>query len=94
MLSNEEVKHIATLARIGLSDEEVKRYQTDLSQTLNFFKELEALDTSDMSDRGVPEKENDYREDREEDFGSLGKRSILENVPETKEGYVKVKSVY
>ena len=94
MLTEEEVKHIATLARIGLSDEEVERYRTDLSQTLDFFKELETLDTSIVSDTGVPGKENDYREDNEEDFGSLGKRSILGNVPETKDGYVKVKSVF
>lgn len=94
MLSTEEVKHIALLARVGLSDEEVERYRTDLSQTLDFFKELESLDTSDAVETGVPEKENDYREDRMDDFGSLGKQAILGNVPETKDGYVKVKSVF
>lgn len=94
MLSTEEVKHMALLARIGLSDEEVERYRTDLSQTLDFFKELESLDTGESVETGVPEKENDTREDRMEDFGSIGKRNILANVPETKDGYVKVKSVF
>jgi len=94
MLSTEEVKHIATLARIGLSDEEVERYRTDLSQTLDFFKELEALDTSKEATSGVPEKENDCREDVVVDFGAHRKQALLANVPETKDGYVKVKSVF
>lgn len=94
MLSTEEVKHIAMLARIGLSDDEVERYQTELSQVLDFFKELEALDTGDAVETGVSVKENDYREDREEDFGLAGKKVILKNVPETKDGYIKVRSVF
>jgi aspartyl-tRNA(Asn)/glutamyl-tRNA(Gln) amidotransferase subunit C len=94
MLTEEEVKHIAILARIGLSDDEVERYRTDLSQVLDFFKELESLDTGDAVETVVPEKENDYREDRMEDFGSAGKERILGNVPATKNGYVKVKSVF
>ncbi|MBP9751241.1 MAG: Asp-tRNA(Asn)/Glu-tRNA(Gln) amidotransferase subunit GatC [Candidatus Moranbacteria bacterium] len=94
MLSTEEVKHIALLARIGLSDAEVGRHRTDLSQVLDFFKELESLDTGDATDAGIPEKENDYREDRAEDFGAHGRKAIMENIPETKDGYVKVKSVF
>lgn len=94
MLSKEEVQHIALLARIGLSDEEVERYRTDLSGVLDFFKELEALDVSGAAEPGVFGKENDSREDRSGDFGSAGKSAILENVPETKDGYVKVKSVF
>jgi aspartyl-tRNA(Asn)/glutamyl-tRNA(Gln) amidotransferase subunit C len=94
MLTKEEVEHIALLARIGLSDEEVNRYRTDLSQVLDFFKELEILDTGDAVETGIPEKENDTREDRAEDFGSFGKKAILANVPDAKDGYVKVRSVF
>lgn len=95
MLSVEEVKHIALLARIGLTDAEVEKYRKDLSGVLDFFKELESLDLSGESlDTAVPRKTNDYREDRAEDFGSTGKQAIMENVPETKDGYVKVKSVF
>lgn len=95
MLSVEEVKHIALLARIGLTDTEVEKYRKDLSGVLDFFKELESLDLSgEALDTDVSRKKNDYREDRVEDFGSAGKKAIMENVPETKDGYVKVKSVF
>jgi hypothetical protein len=38
MLSVDEVKNIAKLARIGLSDEDVPKYQKDLSAILDFFQ--------------------------------------------------------
>lgn len=95
MLSVEEVKHIALLARIGLTDTEVEKYRKDLSGVLDFFKELESLDLSGESlGTAVPRKTNDYREDRAEDFGSAGKQAIMENVPETKDGFIKVRSVF
>lgn len=95
MLSVEEVKHIALLARIGLTDAEVEKYRKDLSGVLDFFKELESLNLSgEPSDSAVPRKTNDYREDRVSEFGTGGKKAIMENVPETKDGYVKVRSVF
>lgn len=95
MLSVEEVKHIALLARIGLSDAEVEKYRKDLSGVLDFFKELESLDLSgEAVGPAVPRKTNDYREDRVSEFSADGKKAIMENVPETKGGYVKVRSVF
>ena len=49
MLSIEEVKHIARLARIGLEEKEIKTFQTDLSAVLDSFRELEQADVE-----GVP----------------------------------------
>jgi aspartyl-tRNA(Asn)/glutamyl-tRNA(Gln) amidotransferase subunit C len=94
MLSEEEVRNIALLARVGISDEEVGKYRKDLSAILDFFKELEELDTTNVVLSGVPEKENDYREDAARDFGAHRKQELLANVPEMKDGYVKVKSVF
>ncbi len=87
------MRQIALLARVGITDQEVEGYRKDLSGVLDFFKELEALDTS-TTVSGIPEKENDYREDTTADFGAHGKRELLANVPEMKDGYVKVKSVF
>lgn len=94
MLTNEEVLHIAALARIGISRQEAEEYRKDLSAVLDYFSKLNEADTENMEPIGhITGMENVLRQDRMEDFGSLGKDAILANAPETKDGYVKVKSV-
>ncbi|MFA6550075.1 MAG: Asp-tRNA(Asn)/Glu-tRNA(Gln) amidotransferase subunit GatC [Candidatus Gracilibacteria bacterium] len=48
MLSEEEVKHIAKLARIRLTDEEIKKFSTQLTDILEYVKILEEVDTKDV----------------------------------------------
>lgn len=94
MLSPEEIKKIASLARIGLDEKDIKEYQKDLSAILDYFKKLSELDTENVEPVGyVIGQLNVARSDKREDFGDLGKKAILKNVPGSKDGYVKVKSV-
>ena len=46
ILTAEDVRAIADLARLELSDGEVARYQRQLSEILDYFRTLEELDTS------------------------------------------------
>lgn len=46
MITKEEVKHIAELARLGLSGKEVEKFQEELSSILDYFKKLQKLDVS------------------------------------------------
>ena len=52
MLSKEEILHIATLARIGVSEKDVEKYQHDLSDILDYFKKLEEADTEGVEQVG------------------------------------------
>ena len=45
-LSEADVRAIAELARLELTDGEVARYQRQLSEILDYFRKLEELDTS------------------------------------------------
>ena len=47
-LSNDEVKHIASLAKIGMSEDELKVIGTKLSQILDQFRSLSSLNTDDI----------------------------------------------
>lgn len=47
-LSPEQVKHIAKLARLGLSDEEVKKFSTQLTDILEYIKILDEVDTTNV----------------------------------------------
>ena len=47
-LSREEVLHIARLARVGLTEEEINRLSEQLSNILENFDILQQVDTSDV----------------------------------------------
>lgn len=93
MLSTDEVKHIATLARVGLTDAEVKHFQKDLSAVLDWFEELKTADTSGVPPETslVPETN---RSVADQIVISGEAERILANAPDTKDGYFKVKSVF
>jgi aspartyl-tRNA(Asn)/glutamyl-tRNA(Gln) amidotransferase subunit C len=48
MLTPEEVRHVAMLARLGLTDEEVDTMRAQLVQVLDYIAMLEKLDTSQI----------------------------------------------
>ena len=95
MLSVEEVKNIARLARIGLSDEEVPKYQKELSAILDFFKELEVVSTEGVLPMGnITGKSDALREDSVQSMSTTERDALIANMPAVKDGFVKVKSVF
>jgi aspartyl-tRNA(Asn)/glutamyl-tRNA(Gln) amidotransferase subunit C len=47
-LTLEEVEHIAELARLRLTEAEKARYRQQLSAILDYFAQLQTLDTADI----------------------------------------------
>ncbi|MDP8923594.1 MAG: Asp-tRNA(Asn)/Glu-tRNA(Gln) amidotransferase subunit GatC [Chloroflexota bacterium] len=45
-ISREQVEHVARLARLGLSDDEIDCFQQQLSQILGHMQALDTVDTS------------------------------------------------
>lgn len=94
MLTYEEVEHVANLARIELSEEEIALFQSDLSKVLIFFKELEQLDTEQEKVIGhITGRVNEARGDRVEEASGETKEQIRKNFPESEVGFLKVRSV-
>lgn len=91
-LSREEVQHIAKLARVGLSEEEVARFQEQLSEILDYFQRLQQVDTE-----GVPPTahtlplHNVFRED--EPQPSFDKEDVLANAPQREDDFFRVRAV-
>jgi aspartyl-tRNA(Asn)/glutamyl-tRNA(Gln) amidotransferase subunit C len=91
-LSQEKVQHIASLARLALSDQEVARYQEQLSAILAYFERLQELDTEAISPTAtVLPLRNVMRAD--EAKPSFDRESILANGPAAEEGCFKVQTV-
>jgi aspartyl-tRNA(Asn)/glutamyl-tRNA(Gln) amidotransferase subunit C len=94
MLSKDEILNIATLARVGLVEKDIEKYQKDLSSVLDYFNKLGELDVSNIEPIGhITGMQDVFKDDMYEDFGDLGKEAILKNAPEKKDGQIKVKSV-
>lgn len=65
MISEEQVKHIAKLARLKLSDEEVKKFSTQLSDILGYVEILNKADTKKVEETSqVTGLENVTEEDK------------------------------
>jgi aspartyl-tRNA(Asn)/glutamyl-tRNA(Gln) amidotransferase subunit C len=95
MISEKEVKHIAKLARLGLTDKEVGKYQGELSKILDYIEKLKEVEISKTEPTSHSVLvENVMRGDREtEKLKNQKTKKLLELAPETKGGYLKVKKI-
>jgi len=91
-LSKEEVKHIAMLSRLELKEEEVEKFQTQLSEILDFVEKLNELDTEGIDPKfQIIPPQNVLREDVS--GVSLSREKTFMNAPETDEKYFIVPKV-
>ncbi len=79
-----QVEHIAELARLHLTEEEKKRYCEQLSAILDYFAQLQTLDTSAIPPTSsVLPPRSVLRED--EPRPGLSVEELLQNAPEVEE---------
>lgn len=91
-LTPEEVRHIALLARIGLSEEDVVKFQGQLSGILDHFQALQQLDTEGVPPTSHPlALESVMRADDE--GSSLTQEEVLANAPMVEEDSFRVRAI-
>ncbi len=91
-LDRTQVEHIAALARIELTDEEVESFGQQLSQILEQFELLRQLDTTDVPPTGHAADLNTVtREDVAQDC--LTPEDVLSNAPRREGEFFRVKAV-
>ncbi len=88
-----QVEHVADLARLQLSREELERLSTQLSRILTYMEELNAVDTMDIpgTTSVVAGDANVLREDEVQP--SLSKVHALSNAPEAVDGLFQVPQI-
>jgi aspartyl-tRNA(Asn)/glutamyl-tRNA(Gln) amidotransferase subunit C len=93
-VSEEEVKHIAQLARIELTAEETERFAREISDVLGYVEQLQEVDTNDVEPISqITGKFNVFREDEVIDCPQETKDIMAENYPDKQDGYIKVKQI-
>jgi len=81
MISREEVEHVAALARLGLTDQEIDLMQGQLNRILEAVGQLQAVDTSSVGPTAqVIALENVMRDDVARP--SMPREAALGNAPQ------------
>lgn len=88
-LSREEVEHIAELARLELTPEQVILYQKQLSAILDYFAQLQRLDTTGIPPTSsVLPARSVLRPD--EPRPGLSRQEVLDNAPQATDNQFRV----
>ncbi len=87
-----DVEHIAKLARLKFSAEELKEFTGDMNKILEYMEKLNELDTKKVEPLSHPvEQINVFREDEVKD--SINREEALKNAPKSDEEFFKVPKV-
>lgn len=91
-LTEEEVRHVGKLANLSLTSEEIKKFQKQLSQILDYVGVLQELDTGRIEPTSqVTGLENVLRED--ETSAGLTQEETLSGTANKQRGLFKVKAI-
>lgn len=90
-ITKETVEHVAKLARLELTPDEVERYTQDLGKILALVEQLNALDLSqvdvalNVTDPTVLRKDQGVRE--------FSRDELLKNAPSEEDGFFRVPKI-
>ncbi|WP_203632755.1 MULTISPECIES: Asp-tRNA(Asn)/Glu-tRNA(Gln) amidotransferase subunit GatC [Lacticaseibacillus] len=92
MISKESVAHVAGLAKLAFTDDELQQYTNQLDEILNMVAQLETVDTTDVpvTTQSI-HLENVMREDVAHNDTKID--DLLENVPTKKGTLIQVPSI-
>ncbi|WP_100406220.1 Asp-tRNA(Asn)/Glu-tRNA(Gln) amidotransferase subunit GatC [Bacillus solitudinis] len=91
-ISKDEVKHVANLARLAVTEEEVETFTKQLDAIISFAEQLNELDTEGVEPTThVLDMKNVLREDKASE--GLPLEDVLKNAPDHEDGQIRVPSI-
>lgn len=92
-ITTNDVRHLAQLSNLGLSDEQIESLQGDIANILDYINQLNELDTTGVEPTyQVTGLENVWRDD-EVDQGQVSREQLLALAPEQSDNSIKVPQV-
>lgn len=87
-----EVKHVASLAKLEFTDEELQKFTGQMDEIINMVEQLGEVDTTEVPVTStVTEEVNVMREDVA--VKGTDRTLLMKNVPEEKDGLIKVPAI-
>jgi len=93
MFSKEDVEKIAILARVGVSEEEIKRLSTDVQKILEYVGQIQEVNTDSRYEKYVGIPHNVLRTDTDPHVTGEYTEELLDRVPTREGNWVKVKKI-
>ncbi len=87
------IQHIANLANLSFSEEEIRKFTDQMNEVLRYLEILDGLDTSGIEPtfHSLEGREGVFREDRVE--SSISSGEALRNAPDAGQGHFRVPKV-
>ena len=92
MITTQDVEHVAKLARLELSESEIKQYSKQLGDILKYVEQMNEVDTQGVEPMAHPtEVVNVFREDKV--YYENTKEELMMNAPDEEDGFFKVPKI-
>ena len=91
-IDKEQVKHLADLAQLELSDEELDKFSAQLTSILGYIDRIKKVELKGELKRNF-KKLNTFREDENPFEAGEHREAILEEMPETENNMLVVKKI-
>ncbi len=93
ILTRDEILKVAKLARLAIPPAEVDSYIKDLSEVIEYVKQLDSVDTGNLdATNQVTGLRNVFRDDQIIDYGYTS-QDLLSSLNQCTDSYIKVKRV-
>ncbi len=91
-ITEEQVRHVAKLSRLKLTDEQVHQFTRQMGDILEYVKKLNELDTTNVEPTAhAASLRNVFREDKA--VPGMGIEKVLQNAPDRDGSFFKVPRV-
>jgi len=92
MISKDDIKKLAGLARIKLSEQEESHFAHEIDNIVGYIDQIQKV-SGDNPKRVVEKNRNVLREDNQTHESGAYTKEILAEAPMQEDGYVKVKKI-
>lgn len=91
-ITRDEIVHIAKLAMLHLTEQEIEGYTKDMQEILAYAEMINNIDTSTTDETiGATEQKNVFRKDEIKEFKT--REELLQNAPSQDEGMFRIPKV-
>ena len=91
MISNDDIKHLAKLSRIEITEEETEKMTSEIDSILGYVGQINNVSAEEK--REVPVHRNVMREDETTHEPDEFTEKLLSNAPQREGRYLKVKKI-